>query len=409
MKSKLLLSALFTVIIYSVTMAQNNSRCYAITGRENNNFFWADIKQVDISTGKIIKTIFETDKTPFKIRSTDNNSSALQRKVSGPAGLGVAACAFDPIHNRLYFSPMHFSDIHYLDLSQDDLNFTTIKTNSIVSKTSEGYLPEEDQITRMAIASNGDGYALSNDANHLIRFGTGKKGMVEDIGSLIDAGNNKEISIHEKFKSWGGDMVGDAFGNLFIVSASHNVFMVNVVTRVATFKGTIIGLPDNFTTNGAAVDDDGNLVVSSANIFDALYKVDMQDLSATKIVSDQKPFNASDLASSNFLFQKEANAANNFPLSKSSLTTISGDAKIFPNPVTGSEFKILLGAQKPGQYTILVTDLAGRAIQSKKITITKSTNTATVTLTRQQTKGTYMVKVLNNNKGSALTEKIILE
>jgi hypothetical protein len=409
MKSKLLLSALFSIIIYSFSAAQNNTRCYAITGRENNNFFWADIQQVDMTNGKIIKTVFETNKTPFKLRNGGNNTSEVQRKESVPTVMGVAACALDPTHNRLYFSPMHFSDIHYLDLDQPDINFTTIKTNAIPSRTNEGYLPEEDQITRMVISSNGDGYALSNDANHLIRFSTGNKGRVEDMGSLIDAGSNKEISIHDKLSSWGGDMIADAFGNLVIVAASHNVFTVDLKTRLAKFKGAIKGLPANFTTNGAAVDNNGYLVVSSANIFDALYKVNMEDLSATKIISEQKPFNASDLASGNFLFQKEADAANNSPLLNSSLTTISEEAKIFPNPLSGSEFKVLLGAQRPGRYTVRLTDLAGRTILSKTINITKSIKTATVNLGLQQAKGTFLVNITSTGGQMVLSEKILIE
>ena len=408
MKSKFLLFTLFTTT-YLFTIAQSNGRTYAITGRENNHFFWADIKQVDISTGKIVKTVFETDKTSFKIGNANDKISAEPRKTGAPTGIGVAACALDPLHNRLYFSPIHFSDIHYLDLDNAEANFTTIKTKMIASPGTEGHVSEENQITRMVIAADGYGYALSNDANHLIRFSTGKKTLVEDMGSLVDAGNNKEVSIHNKCSGWGGDMVADAFGKLVILSASRNVFIVDVNTKIATLKGAISGLPANFTTNGAAVDNDGNMVVSSANIFEALYKVNMTDLSATKIVSADKPFNASDLANGNFLLQKEADAARNFPLLKQAVATTDGDPKIFPNPVIGSEFKVLLGSQKPGQYTILVTDLTGRAIQSKKITVTKSANTATMNLTRQQTKGTFLVKVLNNNKETTLIEKIIIE
>lgn len=409
MKSKVLLSALFTTASL-FTIAQSNGRTYAITGRENNHFFWADIKQVDITTGKIVKTVFETDKTSFKIGNANDKISAEPRKTGAPTGIGVAACALDPLHNRLYFSPIHFSDIHYLDLDKADANFTTITTKLIASPGTEGYVAEENQITRMVIAADGYGYALSNNANHLIRFSTGKKTVVEDMGSLIDAGSNKEISIHNKNNSWGGDMVADAFGKLVILSATRNVFIVDVNTKIATFKGAISGLPANFTTNGAAVDNDGNMVVSSANIFDALYKVNMADLSATKIVSDEKPFNASDLANGNFLLQKEADATRNFPLLKPAVATTDGEPKIFPNPVIGSEFKVLLGSQKPGQYTILVTDLTGRVIQSKKINITKSTSTATMNLTRQQSKGTFLVKILNNNnKETTLTEKIVVE
>ena len=322
----------------------------------------------------------------------------------------MAACALDVLHNRLYFAPIHFSDILYLDLNKTDANFTAVKTNIIAKPSIGTYQSEENQITRMVIAADGYGYALTNDANHLIRFSTGRKAVVEDLGMVIDAAANKGISVHNKCSSWGGDMVADAYGKLVIVAATHNVFTIDVAKRVATLTGTITGLPANFSTNGAAVDNDGNMVVSSANVFDGLYKINMKDLSATKIISTEKPFNASDLASGNFLLQKEADAANSFSTTKSlmPLTTVS-DAKIFPNPVTGSEFRILFEGQKAGKYTIILTDLAGKTMQSKVVAISKSGQTSTIRLTRYHAKGTYLVNVLDEKGQNAFTEKLVVE
>ena len=128
MKCKFLLSAAFIVISFSST-AQFASKTFAITGKANNVFFWADIKQVDITTGKVSKTLFEADKTAFKITSTDKSAMAVKSINENPTGLGVAACAFDTRHNRLYFATMHFSDIRFLDLGKPDANFTTVKKN----------------------------------------------------------------------------------------------------------------------------------------------------------------------------------------------------------------------------------------------------------------------------------------
>ena len=80
------------------------------------------------------------------------------------------------------------------------------------------------------------------------------------------------MSVHNKCTSWGGDMIADAYDKLYIISANHQYFTVDVDTRIATHLGTITGLPANYSTNGAAVDDDGNIVVSSANTFEGYYK-----------------------------------------------------------------------------------------------------------------------------------------
>jgi hypothetical protein len=408
MKRKLLLSVIFFTTSF-FTHAQNSGRSYAITGKANNSSFWGDIKQVDLTTGKVIKTLFEANKTAFKIFNADDASDA-RIATANPTCFGVAACALDALHNRLYFAPIHFSDINYLDLNQPEARFTTVKTGLLARPAANGFQSEENQITRMVIAADGYGYALTNDANHLVRFSTGKNAAVQDLGPVIDAADNKGISVHNKYSSWGGDMVADAFGKLVIVTANHNIFNIDVDTRTAKFSGTISGLPANFTTNGAAVDNDGNMVVSSANVFEGLYKINMKDLSALKIVSTEEPFNASDLANANFLLQKEADAAKNFPLTKLMLPLSAiNDAKVFPNPVTGSQFRVLIEGQKAGRYTIVVTDLAGRTLQLKVISLTKSPQTTTINLARRQAKGAYIVNVLDDNKQVVSTEKLVLE
>lgn len=406
MKCKLLLSATFlSVSLFSV--AQNASRTYAITGKANNNFFWADIKQVDISNGKVNKILYEADKTAFKSDNLDKSSTASRAADNQPTGFGVAACALDTRHNRLYFATMHFSDIRYIDLSNPGASFTTVKKNALGTPLKGGYQTEESHITRMVIAADGYGYALTNDANHLIRFSTGNKTTIEDLGNLVDSENSKGISIHNKCTSWGGDMVADAFGKLVIVSANRQVFSIDPKTRIVTHTGSITGLPANFTTNGAAVDDEGQLVVSSANVFEGLYRVNMKDFVATKVVSTEAPFNASDLANGNFLNQKEANDLVRFEYTKAPTTPT--DARVYPNPSTGSQFNVLFENQPSGKYTIVLTDLAGRALQSKVVSIAKPGQVETIRVTGKTARGMYLVKVLNANKQLAFSEKLVIQ
>ncbi|MEP7144873.1 MAG: T9SS type A sorting domain-containing protein [Ferruginibacter sp.] len=407
MKCKLLLSAaLLSASFFS--NAQSASKTYAITGKANNNFLWADIKQVDITSGKVNKTLFESDKTAFKMTNLDKTVVASKGIDNSPTGLGVAACALDTRHNRLYFATMHFSDIRFLDLDKDEANFTTIKTNIIAKGSNTGYQPEENHITRMVIAADGYGYALTNDANHLIRFSTAKNPVVMDLGNLIDAESNKTISIHNKCSSWGGDMVADAFGKLVVISASHNVFMVDINSRIASLKGSISGLPANFTTNGAAVDDDGSLVVSSANVFEGLYKVNMKDLSAVKVPGKEPAFNASDLANGNFLSQKEANDITRYNPTKLGIPG-TGEAKVYPNPLpAGSQVNVAFEDQPAGKYTIVLTDIAGRAFQSKAVIISKTGQVVTMRLTGKTSSGMYLVKILNEKKQLAFSDKIVI-
>ena len=406
MKCKILLTLSLGSISF-LSFAQQGSKTYAITGKPNNNFFWADIKQVDIATGKVNKTLFEADKTVFKITNADKSIADLKTSSNRPTGLGVAACALDTRNGRLYFATMHFSDIRYLDLGKEEASFTTVKKNIIPTISRSGYQPEENHITRMVIAADGYGYALSNDANHLIRFSTGKKVMVEDLGNLVDGETNNGVSIHNKCTGWGGDMVADAFGKLVIISANRNVFTVDVSSRTASLTGTISGLPANFTTNGAAVDDDGELVVSSANVFDGLFKVNMKTLKAVKIVSAEPAFNASDLANGNFLLQKEANELTRYDLKPTIIQAV--DAKVYPNPLTGSQFNVVFEYQPAGKYTIVLTDIAGRILQSRVVSISKQGQVETIRLSSKASRGMYLVKVLKQTRELAFSERIVIE
>jgi len=175
--------------------------------------------------------------------------------ANGSILTNTAALAYAPNTNRIYFvnNSTTAEDLCYIDLNTSPVRAIRYVGYPLETATGNGY-----NINRMTFAADGYGYALSNNANHLIRFSTGKKTVVEDMGSLIDAGSNKEISIHNKNNSWGGDMVADAFGKLYIISASHNVFALDADSRIATHLGTIKGLPGTYTTNGAAVSDDDN-------------------------------------------------------------------------------------------------------------------------------------------------------
>ena len=77
----------------------------------------------------------------------------------------------------------------------------------------------------MVIASDGNGYALTNDANHLIRFTTGKNPVITDLGALSDDASNANFSVHSR-KGYGGDMIADASGNLYLLTANRNVFKI---------------------------------------------------------------------------------------------------------------------------------------------------------------------------------------
>jgi hypothetical protein len=422
MKCKTLLSFSFIALTFSA--GAQNSPTFAITGTGNGDFQWSNIRQVNAETGKMIKDVYINNKTAFSLlnaaskapvslqtfKYTINGTSNTYQLQDAPTLTMVAAAAYDKRHDKLFFTPMRIGELRWLDLStaNESPKFYTEKVQLL---NNGDLLDEANHITRMDIAADGNGYAISNDGNHFIRFTTGKNISITDLGNLIDAESNSGgISIHNRCTSWGGDMVADAFGKLYIISASHQVFKVDIDSRIATHIGTITGLPATFTTNGAAVDADGKIVVSCATSFEGLYKFDIKDFVASKVEGADAGYNASDLANGNLLFQNEANAQR--ALSNVALPAaapVNTDARIYPNPVTSNEFKIQFDGQKAGKYIVTVTDLSGRTVLNKSITISAKVQAETVQITNTIGKGMYLVKVTDTNNQTVFTDRLMVQ
>jgi lipocalin len=416
MNFKILLSTSF--IVSSVaTFAQQAGKTFAITGDGTGDFRWMNIRQVDIASGKVLQDIFKRDKTAFVLMDAATkkpviniSSGSINFPNPVPTETMVAAAAYDKKHDKLFFTPMQIGELRWLDVSakEDAPKFYIEKTQLL---NTLDLMDEANHITRMDIAADGNGYAVTNDGNHLIRFTTGKKTVVTDLGNLVDAESNKNgISIHNKCTSWGGDMIADAYGKLYIISANRQIFKVDIDTRITTHIGTITGLPDNYTTNGAAVDADGNVVVSSAIAFEGYFKFSMDNLVAAKIEGSDKIYNASDLANGYLLYQKEADAKKNFGVSFfKPVTQLNNDAKVYPNPVTANEFKVLFDGQNSGQYTITLTDLSGRTVMVKQVLVSLKLQTLSVQLTRTVAKGIYLVKVTDTANKVVFIERIAVQ
>jgi hypothetical protein len=264
---------------------------------------------------------------------------------------------------------------------------------------------EANHITRMVIAADGDGYALSNDANHLIRFTTGRKPVITDLGALLDDAANGDRSIHAKTISWGGDMIADAAGNLYVISAFRQVFKVSIQSKVATWVAEMQGLPATFTTNGAVVDNEGNLIVSSANTAEGYYKVDMHSWQGTRIDIKGTVFNASDLANGNLAF---ANEKTTTPLINRAILRNEKIA-LFPNPIATNLVYVSFNVKESGRYTIQLVDLSGKIILEKKAVVDNGGQVIPVNVNNSLAKGPYMLKVLSNTKKVVFTDKLIVQ
>jgi len=407
MNIKLLLSTTFIATTLAVS-AQDANKTFAITGDGNHDFLWMNIRQVDIGTGKTVQDVYQRDKSAFILADADSKAQLAPHRR--PTETMVAAAAYDKNQNKLFFTPMRVGELRWLDLNAkgDAQKYYSVTSNLL--NTQEALGDEANQFSRMVIAADGNGYALNNDASRLVKFTTGKKVTITDMGPVVDDESNKTISIKNKCTSWGGDMIADAYNRLYIISANHYVFVLDVDTRVAKQIGYITGLPANFSTNGAAVDKDGNVVVASANTFAGYYKFSLKDFVATPIEGSDMVYNASDLANGNLLYQKEADAARTFADFKPVVPVLTNEAHIYPNPVTNSEFKIYFDGQQAGKYNVVITDLSGKPVMNYMVNVgTSKTQVETITLNRAFAKGMYMVKVTDANNKFIFTERIVVQ
>ena len=406
MNIKFLLSAAFIATSFTV-MAQDAGKTFAITGDGNQDFIWMNIRQVDITSGKIVQNIYQREKTAFVMMDADSKTKSLEQQR--PTETMVAAAAYDKNQNKLFFTPMRVGELRWLDLNAkgDQQKYYTV-TSSVLN-TNTALQDEANHFTRMVIAADGNGYALNNDGSRLVKFTTGKKVTITDLGAVVDDESNKSVSIKNKCTSWGGDMIADAYNKLYIISANHYVFVLDIETRVAKQIGYITGLPANYSTNGAAVDKDGNVVVASANTFAGYYKFSLKDFVATFIEGSDMVYNASDLANGNLLYQKEADAARTFADFKPVVPVLTNEAHIFPNPVTNSEFNIYFDGQAAGKYNVTITDLSGKPLSNTIVNINAKTQVEKVAINKNFAKGMYMVKVTDANNKFIFTERIVVQ
>lgn len=407
-----LFSAALTLVASANLYAQNDRFAYAITDLTKDGTGWNALRKLDLQTGQYSDVLLNgTDAKLAVYDAASKKQLALQpdarygNLLQTPFSTGVAAAAYDKRHNRLYFTPMFADQLRYVDL----------KTMKVYYVTGQGFTGAGDMhndeakiITRMVIAPDGNGYAINNDGTSFIRFSTGKKPKVEQLGTLVDDPANNGISIHNRCSSFGGDMIADDDGNFYILSARNNVFKVNVDNKVATHLGAIKNLPANFTVNGAVVDGDGNLLVSSAMDSKAYYIVNPKDWTAAAYEGAPFVFRSSDLANSNYLANAKRRSAEIATITRPE-EKFSKLIAVYPNPVTSNRISVQFNKVPQGDYTVELTDALGRSVMLRRITINNETQIQPLSLGEGSSKGIYMVKVYDVEKQSVFTQKVVVQ
>ena len=404
--------ALGSVLATGLVQAQNDRFAYAVTDLQKDGINWSYLRKVDLSTGAFSDVLLAgNDVTNLAHDASTKKQFAAPIKdtrygnvINAAFGTGVAAVALDKRNNRLYYTPMFIDQLRYVDLNTMKVYYVTGSDfTGMVKKAPD----QSNIITRMTIGDDGNGYAMTNDGSNLIMFTTGKNLTVSNLGRLIDAPENNTVSVHNSCTSYGGDMIADNDGNLYILSARNHVFKVNIESRVATHLGSVTGLPTNFTINGAAVTDDNKIIITSATTSSPVFTLDINSLTA-KQSGQQTGWRCSDLATSNILQTRAQVEAPELMTAKTA--TPNDKISLFPNPVTGNQFNVQFNTVDAGNYTVQVSDARGLQVAQKQVNVSSKGQTISqVTLNASSAKGIYIVKVIDNNSKTIYTNKIIVQ
>ena len=349
----------------------------------------------------------------------------MNPSLDKPFSTYSAACAYDKKHERLYYTPMGIAQLRYIDLKAKTPQVYYFEDEQFGALRGRGDI--SNQITRMVIGADGNGYALTNNADHLVRFTTDKKATFTDLGGLTDAPGNGNFTVHSA-GGYGGDIIAAKTGDLFLITANHNIFQIEIKSMTAAYKGTIQGLPRGYSTNGAAVEEGTMVLVNSSNSTQGYYHFDINKLVAEKVNSSTDTYNASDLANANLLAVKKEKKEEEQPQvvappvmperaveiapiknNPTGETVQETRLAVYPNPVTNGVVNLLLDNYTPGKYQAKLIDVSGKQITAKSFTINSKSHTEPFNLSPSIAKGNYLIQIYDQSTKNAGVVKLVVQ
>jgi uncharacterized repeat protein (TIGR01451 family) len=212
------------------------------------------------------------------------NGTAGTTYATGTTGsplVDAQALAYDPASYRMFFingtTNNPAQDLCYVGYGGPNFTYGTYKFTGypLETNTAAGY-----NIDRMTFCSDGYGYALTANAQDLIRFSVANQPnalpVISQLGPLVNDVNN---GANDVLAEAGGDIFGDGSGRLYLIPNSGKLYVINPATRVTTYLGTISDMPA--TATGVAADGVGNVYVGGT--YTDVYKVSLGSMSAVQL------------------------------------------------------------------------------------------------------------------------------
>ena len=189
------------------------------------------------------------------------------------------------------------------------------------------------------------------------------------------------------------------------------MYKIDVETKAAKLLGYIKGLPQDFTTNGAVVTNEGKVLVSSAVNGNAYFLVDPKDWTATQYAAKAGIFRSSDLANSNYLQTRPKNTTTSEIVTKKVPDNFMAQGKIsiYPNPVTNNQFTLQFGKITPGNYDIELTNVTGQVVMQRAVNVQSEDQVETISMKSTFARGVYLVKVTGRGSESVFSQKLVVQ
>ncbi|TXF76321.1 T9SS type A sorting domain-containing protein [Chryseobacterium sp.] len=375
---------LFLLFTGSIITAQQD--IFALTGKDTPNIVFNDFRSLNFN-GNSDQIIFSDQSTPsvysqiLRKQVNEDKASIHHSQTMQMAGLAYASSG------DLVYTPLFSSNIYVLNTVSGKIKLVE---NNVIKTTP---CDMGSHITRMAAGYDGNIYTLNNSGSQMIRISQ-KNGeyTVTDLGALKNDPSNGNNRFDVMNVGYGGDMIADAENNFYVFSASGNVFKIFTADLNAQFLGKVNGLPENYTVNGAAVNELGNVVIASAK-GQSFYEVNLKDLSAKSMDGPQN-MHVYDLASKYFANDR-----------KIPNVAVSNEVNIYPTNIKEKFFNLAAPNTK-GALSVEVYDFSGKRVMQKEVT--NAARTAAKIELNNLNSGVFVVTVKDEAKNIILTKKIII-
>jgi len=349
------------------------------TGLTKGKIQFNDFRKIDserLNSSNVMLT--KADKINFETKETEVT------KVCN-CGNYIAAMT-ESINGDLFYLPMHGKQVVMVNSSSKD---------GVLIDIPNSQLNVRDQSTfhaRMTTASDGYMYSLNNIGSELLRISP--NGSVQNLGAIPQLAEFAKASGVET-SVYGGDLIADAFGNLYAITASANVFKINVRNMNAEFLGSIKGLPEKFTVNGAAVDKDGSVLLGTSSLHKALYSLDFTTLEAS--FKSDYDLSVYDMSSPYFLRQAELDA----------IVDLKSHYSLYPTVVKTSQLNIVSNSNERAKLDITVWNIHNKVVYSNTVNI-ESVGEFQVNLGGALQPGVYILKAVNHEGNEVINTKFNL-